>query len=245
MSARERISVLIVDDHQIVRRGLRTFLELHDDVVVVGEAADGEPAVEMAGRLSPDVVLMDLMMPGMDGIEATRRIGELDVGSNVIVLTSFAGDDQVFPAIEAGAVSYLLKDVSPEDLIAAVRAAARGEPHLHPDVTRRLMEATRSRAAAGAATADGDVAGAGVPAAGVAGGDAERAGESSAGGPATASGVPSGTSPLRDDLTERELEVIRLVAAGCSNREIAQTLGISEKTVKTHVSHVLTKDLSL
>jgi NarL family two-component system response regulator LiaR len=158
----------------------------------------------MAADLGPDVVLMDVMMPRLDGIAATRRITELERGVNVIVLTSFAEDDQIFPAIEAGAVSYLLKDVSPDDLIAAVRAAHRGEPHLHPDVTRKIMAAARR---------PGPVA--------------------------EADGAPS---PARaDDLTGRELEVIRLVAQGRSNREIAEALWISEKTVKTHVSHVLTK----
>jgi two-component system, NarL family, response regulator LiaR len=205
----ERIKVLIVDDHQIVRRGLRTFLELHDDIAVIGEAADGAAAVEVAGRLAPDVVLMDLVMPGMDGITATRRIGELDGNASVIVLTSFAEDDQIFPAIEAGAVSYLLKDVSPDDLIAAVRAAHRGEPHLHPDVARKLMAATRSAAATS--------------------------------GEAAAAGARSPGPTLPSDLTERELEVIRLVAQGRSNREIAKELWISEKTVKAHVSHSLTK----
>ena len=208
MTEVERIKVLIVDDHQIVRQGLRTFLELHDDVAVVGEAADGAAAVEMAERLVPDVVLMDLVMPEMDGITATRRIGELGGRANVIVLTSFAEDDQIFPAIEAGAVSYLLKDVSPDDLIAAVRAAHRGEPHLHPDVARKLMAATRSAGMA-------------------------------AGGAAPARAPPGPRLP--DDLTERELDVIRLVAQGHSNREIAKALWISEKTVKTHVSHALTK----
>jgi len=204
----EKIKVLIVDDHQIVRQGLRTFLELHDDVAVIGEAAEGAAAVEMAGRLAPDVVLMDLVMPDVDGITATRRIGELGGNASVIVLTSFAEDDQIFPAIEAGAVSYLLKDVSPDDLIAAVRAAHRGEPHLHPDVARKLMAATRSAAS----TADQATAGARSPG-----------------------------QKLPDDLTERELDVIRLVAQGRSNREIAKELWISEKTVKAHVSHCLTK----
>jgi len=204
------IRVMIVDDHQIVRRGLRTFLELHEDIAVVGEAADGAAAVEMAARLAPDVVLMDLVMPEMDGVTATRKINELGSHTNVIVLTSFAEDDQVFPAIEAGAVSYLLKDVSPDDLVAAVRAAHRGEPHLHPDVARKLMAAARAAGLAAAA------------------GTREPP-------PPTAAALPS------DYLTERELEVIRLVAGGRSNHEISETLWISEKTVKTHVSHALTK----
>lgn len=210
MSEAGAIRVMIVDDHQIVRRGLRTFLELHEDIAVVGEAADGAAAVEMAARLAPDVVLMDLVMPEMDGVTATRKINELGSHTNVIVLTSFAEDDQVFPAIEAGAVSYLLKDVSPDDLVAAVRAAHRGEPHLHPDVARKLMAAARAAGLAAAA------------------GTREPP-------PPTAAALPS------DYLTERELEVIRLVAGGRSNHEISETLWISEKTVKTHVSHALTK----
>ena len=207
MTDADKITVLIVDDHQIVRQGLRTFLELQDDVAVVGEAADGATAVQMARRLAPDVVLMDLVMPELDGIAATRQIVELNGGANVIVLTSFAGDDQVFPAIEAGAVGYLLKDVSPVDLIAAVRAAHRGEPSLHPAVARRLMAATRSSGAPNA--------------------------------PAAQAQAPAAQRP--GDLTERELEVVRLVARGQTNREIAKALWISEKTVKSHVSHIFTK----
>jgi len=151
---------------------------------------------------------MDLVMPELDGIAATRRIGELGRGISVIVLTSFAEDDQVFPAIEAGAASYLLKDVSPEDLVAAVRAAHRGEPRLHPEVARKLMEAAR--------------AGGGTP-------------------PGAAPPEASAAAQRAGDLTEREAEVVRLVAQGLTNHEIAGQLWISEKTVKAHVSHVLTK----
>lgn len=196
-----RISVLIVDDHEVVRQGLRTFLGLHRDIEVVGEAAEGAAAVDLVAALRPDVVLMDLVMPGLDGVEATRRVLALSPETRVIVLTSFAGDQEVFPAIQAGATSYLLKDVSPEDLVASVRAVHRGEPRLHPDVARRLMSAMRE-----APTPVGK-------------------------------DVPIGVSQL----TEREREVIRLVAQGRSNREIAAEFYISEKTVKTHVSHVLTK----
>jgi two-component system, NarL family, response regulator LiaR len=217
MTGSERIKVLIVDDHQVVRQGLRTFLDLQDDVAVVGEAADGETAVRLTEELRPDVVLMDVVMPQMDGITATRLIGELDLQTSVIVLTSFADDDQIFPAIEAGAVSYLLKDVTPADLVAAVRAAHRGESRLHPEVTRKLMAAARSGGA-----------GAAVPV------SALPAGPAAVGAVAGAVGSP-------DELTERELDVVRLVAKGQSNREIAQALWISEKTVKTHVSHALTK----
>ena len=202
MAEHERIRVLIVDDHQVVRRGLRTFLELQDDIEVVGEAGDGLAGVEQASRLEPDVVLMDIVMPRLDGIEATRRIKEHAPGTGVIALTSFAGDDQVLPALEAGASSYLLKDVTPEELVEAIRAVHRGEPRLHPDALRKVMEAAMG----------------------------PRAGEAR----------PAAASPP-DDLTERELEVVALVAQGLSNREIAESFVISEKTVKTHIGHILAK----
>jgi NarL family two-component system response regulator LiaR len=140
------IKVLIVDDHQVVRQGLRTFLELQPDIVVLGEARDGQQAVEMAQKLRPDVVLMDLVMPRLDGIGATRQIKALRSAIQVIALTSFTEDEQVFPAIQAGASSYLLKDVSPEDLVEAIRAAHRGEARLHPDVTRMLMDQVTQQA---------------------------------------------------------------------------------------------------
>jgi two-component system, NarL family, response regulator LiaR len=202
MNDSAKIKVLIVDDHQVVRQGLRTFLELQDDITVVGEAGDGLVAVDMVRQLNPDVVLMDLVMPRLDGIAATRQVKSLGLPVKVIALTSFAEDDKVFPAIQAGASSYLLKDVSPDDLVGAVRAAYRGEARLHPDIARKLMEQ-----------------------------------------------VAHQTTQLREsykeDLTERELEVIRLVADGLSNQDIAQKLTISEKTVKTHVSNILGKlDLS-
>jgi NarL family two-component system response regulator LiaR len=203
VAEQERIRVLIVDDHQVVRRGLRTFLELQDDIEVAGEAGDGQAGVEEAERLAPDVVLMDIVMPRLDGIEATRRIKERAPGIGVIALTSFAGDDQVLPALEAGASSYLLKDVTPEELVEAIRAVHRGEPRLHPDALRKVMEAAMG----------------------------PRAGEAR----------PAASSPPPGDLTERELEVVALVAQGLSNREIAEAFVISEKTVKTHIGHVLAK----
>lgn len=193
-----RIRVLIVDDHQVVRQGLRTFLQLHQDIDVVGEGSDGLAAVELVRTLEPDIVLMDLVMPAVDGVEATRRIKGLGLHTQVIALTSFTEDDQVFPAIQAGAVSYLLKDVTPDELIEAIRAAHRGEPRLHPDVVRKLMaQVARSR----------------LP-------RAEAAGA---------------------DLTPRELDVLKLVARGLTNQEIARRLVISDKTVKTHVSSILSK----
>jgi NarL family two-component system response regulator LiaR len=198
MDAINIIKVLIVDDHRVVRQGLRTFLELHDDIQVVGEAEDGQAAVTLAETLLPDVILMDLVMPQMDGIAATSRIKALGLGAKVIALTSFTEDDKVFPAIQAGASSYLLKDVSPEVLVEAIRAAYRGESRLHPDVLRKLMQQVSAQ-------------------------------------PPLAKAVEA--SPL----TERENEVIRLVAQGMSNREIAESLVISEKTAKAHISNILGK----
>ncbi|MBI4926222.1 MAG: response regulator transcription factor [Anaerolineae bacterium] len=191
------ISVLIVDDHPIVRQGLRTLLELQDDIQVVGEAVNGKTAVEMAARLKPDVVLMDLVMPEVDGISATRQISALKQSTQVIALTSFVEDDKVIPAIQAGAVSFLLKDVSPNDLMDAIRAAHHGEARLHPQVMRKLMEQVAAQ--------------------------------------------PAAASPAALDLTQRESEVLTLVAEGLSNREIAVKLVISEKTVKTHISSLLSK----
>jgi NarL family two-component system response regulator LiaR len=193
-----KITVLIVDDHQVVRQGLHTFLDLSDDIAVVGEAVDGQMAVEMAQQLEPEVILMDLVMPRLDGIGAIRQIKSLGLSSKVIALTSFTEDDKVFPAIQAGASSYLLKDVSPDDLVEAIRAAQRGEARLHPDIARKLMEQVGRQASPGR---DGPI----------------------------------------ENLTERERGVIRLVAQGRSNAEIAQELVISDKTVKTHISNILSK----
>ena len=143
--------MLIVDDHAVVRQGLRTFLELQDDpsalpIEVVGEAANGVEAVDLARRLQPDVVLLDLVMPEMDGIEATPRIVESSPSSRVIILTSFGEEDKVFPAIRAGAQGYLLKDIPPDDLVQAVRAAYLGKVQLHPDIARKLMSAVAAKA---------------------------------------------------------------------------------------------------
>ena len=200
MDNTEKIRVLIADDHQVVRQGLLTFLELQPDIVVVGEAADGLAAVEMVQQLQPHIVLMDLVMPGLDGIAATRKIRAQQPAVQVIVLTSFTEDDKVFPAIQAGAASYLLKDVEPDELVEAIRAVHRGEARLHPDIARKLMEqVTHAQPSAHEA------------------------------------------SPAASELTVRELEVVRLVATGKSNQEIARTLVISDKTVKTHISNILGK----
>ena len=194
----EKIKVLIVDDHQVVRQGLRTFLELQEDIVVVGEAGDGVVAVEMVHQYLPDVVLMDLVMPRLDGISATRQVKSSSPDVKVIALTSFTEDDKVFPAIQAGASCYLLKDVSPDDLVEAIRAAYQGEARLHPEIMQRLMEQVAQQAS------------------------------------------PKHETQL-DEITDRERDVVRLVAQGRSNHEIAQELVISEKTVKTHVSNILSK----
>ncbi len=192
----ETISVLLVDDHRVVRQGLRDFLELQEGIEVVGEAASGEDGVKLAQELLPEVVLMDLVLPGIDGVEATRRVKAVSPSSRVIVLTSFADNDKVFPAIKAGAISYLLKDVQPEELARAIRAAQRNEAVLHPEVAAKLMQEFST---------------------------------------------PRPADDPVEQLTEREMDVLRLIARGKSNKEIADSLIISEKTVKTHVSNILSK----
>ena len=191
----DEISVVIVDDHALVRQGLRTFLDLHDDIQVTGEAANGVEAVERVSQLRPDVVLMDLVMPEMDGIEATKRIRSICPDTKVIVLTSFTEDEKLFPSIKAGAMGYLLKNVSPGDLVNAIKAAHRGEAQLNPEIARRLMDEVSNK-------------------------------------PST-----SGT----EELTRREMDVLRLIAQGRNNRGISEELVLSEKTVKTHVSNILGK----
>jgi DNA-binding NarL/FixJ family response regulator len=195
------IRVLIVDDQALIRSGLRMILEAETDISVIGEAGDGREAVETARRTRPDVILMDIRMPVMDGIEATKRLAGsgLDPEPRVLILTTFDLDEYVYAAIRAGASGFLLKDAPPDDLIHAIRVVARGEALLAPTVTRRLIEELASRPEPGAA--------------------------------------PDGM----DELTEREIEVLRSLAAGYSNAEIADALFVSEATVKTHISHILTK----
>jgi DNA-binding NarL/FixJ family response regulator len=190
----EPIRVVVVDDHAVVREGLRTFLSLQDGIDVVGEAGDGREAVAVAERERPDVVLMDLVMPRLDGVQAMRELRARVPRARVIVLTSFLDDDRLLPAIRAGAAGYLLKNVEPSELARAVRAADAGEALIDPAVAARLVDAL----------ADGED---------------------------------------RDEqpLTAREQEVLDLVARGYANKRIALELGIAEKTVKTHVGHVLAK----
>jgi NarL family two-component system response regulator LiaR len=203
----DKIRVLIVDDHEVVRQGLRTFLELHDDprlppIVVVGEAVNGVEAVELSSRLQPDIVLLDLVMPEMDGITATSKIIEKSPQSQVIILTSFGEEDKVVPAIKAGAQGYLLKDISPDDLVQAVYDAYHGDVQLHPKAAQRLMSAiSQSEYTSSNQT----------------------------------------RKPALDELTKREREVLLLIADGKNNHEIADQLVISETTVKTHVSNILSK----
>lgn len=198
------VRVLIVDDHAVVRQGLRTFLELQDGgsggaIEVVGEAADGWEAVQEAASCRPDVVLLDLVMPGMDGIAATPKIIEQCPRARVIILTSFGEEERVLGAIRAGAHGYLLKDIRPDELARAIRAAHQGQAQLHPEAAQMLMSAVAE------------------------------------------AGAGRRPEPAVEQLTEREREVLRLLAEGLSNREIAAALVIGETTVKSHVSSILDK----
>jgi NarL family two-component system response regulator LiaR len=194
--AGERVSVLLVDDHAIVRQGVRAFLETQPDLEVVGEADSGEAAVRLAGEVAPDVALVDLLMPGIGGVEAIRQLKRHSPHTQVVALTSYHTDEHVFAALRAGALSYVLKDVGAGELADVIRRAARGESVLHPQVAARVVQALR--------------------------GDRD---------------VPN----LFVELSERELEVLRLIAAGLANATIAERLFISEKTVKGHVSNILGK----
>jgi NarL family two-component system response regulator LiaR len=190
------IRVLLVDDHAILRKGIRALLSTELDIEVVGEAGDGAEAVAQAEALQPDVILMDLVMPNMDGIAATQQVTTRQPGVRVLVLTSFVADDKVFPAIKAGALGYILKDTGPDELVRAIRQVHRGEPTLEPEIARKvLLELAQS----------------------------------------------SKQPPTPDPLTGRELEVLRLIAQGKSNREIAEELVLAEVTVRTHVSNILSK----
>lgn len=199
------IRVLLVDDHAMVRRGMRDFLSLHDDLEIVGEAADGAAAIEQAAALRPDVVVMDLLMPGVDGIDATARIKAADPDVEIVAITSFVEEARIVAALEAGASGFLLKDAEADELAAAIRAAASGEVHLDPAVAGIVARRMRSRPGGGP------------------------------GGGADGSGDALGS------LTARERDVLGAVARGLSNRAIADELGITERTARTHVSNILAK----
>jgi len=192
----ETIRVLITDDHLVVRKGLAALLATKKDIEVIGEATNGKEAIERVKELSPDVILMDLVMPEMDGVQAIKQIVAEIPDTKILVMTSFATDDMVFPAIKSGALGYLLKDSTPEELVGAIRQVYRGEPSLHPKIARKvLMEISN----------------------------------------------PTVNTPSEDPLTERELGVLKSIAKGMSNQEIALALSISETTVRTHVSRILSK----
>lgn len=190
------ITVLIVDDHAIVRRGIRSLLETDPDIEIAGEAANGREAVQKAGQYKPIVILMDLIMPEMSGIDAIRQIVSEQPESRILVLTSFSSDDKLFPALEAGALGYLLKDTNPDELLLAIHRVAEGESTLTPTVARRLLR--------------------------------EFSHEDQ-------------TCPPIEHLTERETDVLRLLARGLTNAELAERLFISEATARTHVSNILAK----
>ncbi|MCP5095283.1 MAG: response regulator transcription factor [Chloroflexi bacterium] len=191
------ITVLLVDDHAVVRQGVRFFLESQDDFAVVGEADSGETAVKLAAEHIPDVVLMDLVMPEMDGVEATRQVKNVSPRSQIVVLTSYHDDEYIFPVLQAGAISYILKDIRMEELAEAVRRAAHDEVTLHPRVAARIIQELH--------------------------------------------GVKSDAVNPFTALTNREMEVLRLIADGLNNNNIAKQLTITEHTVKGHVSNILSK----
>jgi two-component system, NarL family, response regulator LiaR len=197
MCAMEPITILIVDDHAIVRHGVRMFFDMQPDLLVIQEADSGEAAVGLATELIPDVVLMDLVMPGIGGVEATRQIKLASPQSQIVALTTFHDDEFIFPALHAGALSYVLKDVHPTELVEIVRQAARGESVLHPHVASRVIQEMQN--------------------------------------------AKQAQPNLFIHLTERELEVLRLIASGLTNAAIAAQFTISEKTVKKHVSNILSK----
>ncbi len=190
------IRVLIVDDHPVVRRGLTTLLASEADIDIVGEASNGKQALEQVEKLHPDVILMDLVMPEMDGIEAIQRISSHYPEIRILVMTSFTADEKVFPSIKAGALGYLLKDSDPEDMIRMIHQVYRGELSLHPMIARKVIQELNR---------------------------------------------PAGQSLTNDPLTEREVEILQLIAQGLENQEIADRLNLKDATVRTHVSNILGK----
>jgi NarL family two-component system response regulator LiaR len=202
--AQPKISVVIVDDHEIVRQGVMAFLKTQPDIEVAGEAPTGALARDLCAECAPDVVLMDLVMPGMDGVEATRAVKNVSPRSQIIVLTSYHDDEHILPAIRAGALSYLLKDVTADELGDAVRKASRGEATIHPRVAAKMVAAIQRDSTAGR-------------------------------------GVGGSPPNLLSDLTQREMDVLLLIAEGLPNAAIATKLFISEKTVKSHVGNILSK----
>lgn len=197
MTQEESIRILIADDHPIVRRGLSSLINIKPDLELVGEAVDGVEAIDKARLLKPDVILLDLMMPRKGGLEAIVEIKQANPAARILVLTSFADDDKVFPAIKAGALGYLLKDSPPEMLLQAIHDVYRGEASLHPTIARKVIRELNQ--------------------------------------------PPANLPPTDEPLTRREMEVLRLVARGLSNQEIATELVISEGTVRIHVSNILGK----
>jgi NarL family two-component system response regulator LiaR len=191
------ISIILVDDHEVVRNGVRAYLETLPDFQVVGEAASGEEAIGLVSDLIPDIVLMDLIMPGLDGVETIRRIKKISPRTQVVVLTSYHEDVHIFPALKAGAISYILKDMKMDKLVEALHRAVQGEVTLHPRVAVRVLQNIR--------------------------------------------GENPESEPLFTELTERELDVLKLIASGLTNSQIAENLVISENTVKGHVSNILSK----
>jgi DNA-binding NarL/FixJ family response regulator len=232
------IRVLLVDDQDLLRSGIRIILESEPGIVVVGEARDGHGALELIRQVSPDVVCLDVQMPGMDGLTATRLIAALEHPPAVLVLTTFDRDDYLFEALEGGASGFLLKNSTPEQLVAAVQVVARGDALLSPDVTRRVIERFAQREA-GARARSG--AGAGGGAGSGAGAGSDAAAGMGAGSDAAAAAAGAVASAMIADLTARERDVLGFVARGMSNAEIAAELFLGEATVKTHVSKVLQK----
>ena len=193
----ETMRILIADDHPVVLEGLRGIMDTEPDIDLVGEAIDGAEAVEMARSLQPDVILLDLVMPGKDGLSAIREIKQDNPEAHILVLTSFAEDDKVFSAVKAGALGYILKDTGPEELVNSLWAVHRGEPSLHPSIALKLMRELNN--------------------------------------------PPTDLPPTAEPLTQREVEVVRLIAQGMSNREIGEELTVVERTVSKHISAILDK----